>query len=232
MCLALLFSLPARADVTVFAAASLRDVLEEALADIPDVRVAYGGSGALARQVAAGAPADVILLAHPVWMDWLVEQGAVAAPDAVDVARNSLVLIGPVGSAPMDAVSVPLLFDALQGGRLAMGQRDAVPAGQYAQQWLTRSGAWDALLPQLAETDNVRAALALVATGAAPLGIVYASDALAEPRVAVRWNIDGASHDPIRYVAAALTPEGRKVIDALTTPQAEAIFIRHGFSAP
>ena len=111
-----------------------------------------------------------------------------------------------------------------------MGQRDGVPAGIYAHEWLQHIGAWDALQPHLAETDNVRAALALVAVGAAPLGLVYASDAQAEPRVAVIYQVPPDTHDPIRYPAAALTNAGRGFVELLQSPQAAMIFSSHGFA--
>lgn len=113
-----------------------------------------------------------------------------------------------------------------------MGQRDAVPAGAYAQTWLRAVNRWDALQAHLAETDNVRAALALVARGEAPLGVVYATDAAAEPRVSVLYQVDEALSGPITYPAAALRPDGRPFLRVLQSPEARAVFARHGFRAP
>ena len=224
-------ALPLRAEapVTVFAAASLRGALEEIAAALPTPLVlAYGGSGTMARQVAAGAPADVVLLANSDWMDWLADQGIAAADEAQIIARNHLVLIAPFGTAPL---SQPADLPARLGptGRLAMGQRDAVPAGSYARDWLTHEGMWEGLQSRLAETDNVRAALVLVARGDTPFGVVYASDAHAEDDVQIVYKVPADTHAPITYPAAALTPEGTALVDFLTTQKAQAILEDHGF---
>jgi molybdate transport system substrate-binding protein len=110
-----------------------------------------------------------------------------------------------------------------------MGQRDAVPAGSYARAWLTHAGLWQQLQSRLAETDNVRAALALVARGDAPLGVVYASDAQAEPEVQTIYEVPAEAHAPITYPAAALTAKGKALVDFLTTDAAQAILVDHGF---
>lgn len=224
-------ALPLRAEapVTVFAAASLRDALEEIAAAFPTPLVlAYGGSGTMARQVAAGAPADVVLLANSDWMDWLADQGIAAVDEAQIIARNHLVLIAPFGTAPL---SQPADLPARLGptGRLAMGQRDAVPAGSYARDWLTHEGMWEGLQSRLAETDNVRAALVLVARGDTPFGVVYASDAHAEVDVQIVYEVPADTHAPITYPAAALTPAGAALVSFLTTEQAQAILEDHGF---
>ena len=224
-------ALPLRAEapLTVFAAASLRGALEEIAEAFPaPLVVAYGGSGTMARQVAAGAPADVVLLANTDWMDWLSDQGISTAEQAHIVARNHLVLIAPRGTA---ALSQPADLPVRLGrmGRLAMGQRDAVPAGSYAREWLTHEGLWESLQSQLAETDNVRAALALVARGDTPFGVVYASDAHAEDDVQIVYEVPADTHAPITYPAAALTPEGTALVDFLITQKAQTIFEDHGF---
>jgi len=225
-------ALPATAQpVTVFAAASLRDALTELSPVYPEsVTFSFAGSGTLARQITAGAPADAVVLAHPDWAKWLSDKGMIDPDDLHDVAGGQLVLIGAKDAAPMAHLDAQTLTFALQKGRLALGQRDGVPAGTYAREWLRAINAWDAIQPYLAETDNVRAALALVATGAAPLGIVYASDAVAEDRVKVLYAIPDTTHSPIRYPAAGLTQAGRDFVRFLTTPQAAAIFAKHGFS--
>ncbi|UOA31148.1 Molybdate-binding protein ModA [Sulfitobacter sp. DSM 110093] len=225
-------ALPLRAEapLTVFAAASLRGALEEVAAAFPAPLVlAYGGSGTMARQVAAGAPADVVLLANADWMDWLVDQGMAPAEGAQIVARNRLVLIAPSGSAPL---ANPGDLPARLGptGRLAIGQRDAVPAGSYAREWLKHEKLWDGLQTQLAETDNVRAALALVARGDTPFGVVYASDAQAEAEVQIVFDVPAVTHTPITYPAVALTPKGATLIDFLTSEKAQAILLKHGFA--
>lgn len=215
--------------MTVFAAASLRGALEEVTADFPaSVVLSYGGSGTMARQVASGAPADVVLLANSDWMKWLADEGVEGAGNAQIIARNRLVLIAPAGSVPLaDPADLPARLGP--EGRLAMGQRDAVPAGSYARAWLTHSGLWQRLQRRLAETDNVRAALALVARGDAPLGVVYASDAQAEPEVQTIYEVPAEAHAPITYPAAALTAKGKALVDFLTTDAAQAILVDHGF---
>jgi molybdate transport system substrate-binding protein len=163
-------------------------------------------------------------------MDWLAEQGVAAAINPAIVARNALVVIGPAGAAPLDGPED--LAARLQGNRLAMGQRDAVPAGAYAQSWLRAAGLWDDLSTHLAETDNVRAALALVARGETPLGIVYATDAAAESGVSVLYEVPAQLTGPILYPAAALNAAGAPFLDLLVSPQGGAVFARHGFRAP
>jgi len=233
------FVFPAQADVTgsqqppvtVFAAASLRGTLDELAQSYgAPVTLSYAGSGTLARQIAAGAPADVIVLAHSDWAIWLQARGLLLEDTLADVAGGQLVLIGPAGAEPFEVSDAAALREALKGGRLAIGQRDGVPAGTYARDWLQHLGAWDDLEPHLAETDNVRAALALVAVGAAPLGVVYASDAQAEPRVASLYAIPPQTHAPIRYPAAALTEAGRDFVSLLQSPQSAETFARHGFA--
>ncbi|MHA6325538.1 molybdate ABC transporter substrate-binding protein [Roseivivax sp. CAU 1753] len=237
----------AAAEITVFAAASTRDALRAA-ADRwtaqtgHDVRIAPAGSSVLARQIARGAPADLFLSANADWMDWLSEQGAIRDETRVTLLGNRLVLIGHGAAAA--AADPPGLLQpgddliARLGpeGRLAMALVDAVPAGIYGKAALETLGLWDALRPRLAEADNVRAALALVALGEAPLGIVYASDAAAEPRVHIVARIAEDAHPPIRY-PAAVTRTGRAPTEAaalliwLQGPQAQAIFAAHGFAA-
>jgi molybdate transport system substrate-binding protein len=225
-------ALPAAAQtVTVFAAASLRGALTEIAQTYPEnVTLSFAGSGTLARQIAAGAPADAVVLAHPDWAEWLITRNLVQKDSARDVAGGKLVLIGAASASEVPSPDAAALTAALDGGRLAIGQRDGVPAGTYAREWLTKIGAWNELAPQLAETDNVRAALALVAVGAAPLGVVYASDAHAEPRVRILYSIPPQSHTSIRYPAAAMTPAGRDFVTYLTTPTASAVFAKHGLT--
>lgn len=181
------------AEITVFAAASTRDALAEAAAGFEaasghSVRIAPAGSSLLARQIDRGAPADLFLSANPGWMDWLEARGHVQAETRVTLLANRLVLIAPAygGGDGQVALTDAALLDRLGAeGRLAMALSDAVPAGLYAKAAFETLGLWDALAPRRVEADNVRAALALVALGEAPLGVVYASDAAAEPRVRI-----------------------------------------------
>jgi molybdate transport system substrate-binding protein len=217
------------AEVTVFAAASLRGALDQVATDFAAlVALSFGGSGTMARQVAAGAPADVVILANPIWMDWLVENGPTTQGAPIDLLGNSLVLI-----APKSTTTVPdpaNIAGFLGTGRLAMGQRDAVPAGIYTAEWLRATGQWDGLQARLAETDNVRSALALVARGDAPLGVVYRTDALAEPDVRIVYEIPADLHSPITYPAAALNKAGAAFLTHLKTPDSRAVFASYGFT--
>ncbi len=217
----------------VFAAASLQGVLAEiAPLYAGEVAVSVGGSGQIARQIAQGAPADVVILANAAWMDWLEEQGSVDPARSVDLLGNRLVLIGPAGAPDLADVSVDGLRARLNGGRIAMGQTQGVPAGIYGREWLEAAGLWAAMGPHLAETDSVRAALALVARGEAPLGIVYATDAAAETGVRVLYNVPDAMHGPIVYPAAALSEAGTTFVEFLQADAARAVFAAHGFALP
>lgn len=226
----ILMALPVQAEtITVFAAASLKGPLDEIAAAYqathPDqtVTVAYGGSSAMARQIMAGAPADVFVSASAEWIDQVAP-----ATSPVTIAGNRLVLIAHGAATPVTAP--PDIAARLGDGKLAMALVEAVPAGVYGQQALRALGQWDAVAPKVAQADDVRAALALVATGAAPYGIVYASDAQAEPRVTAIYTFPEDSHDPITYPAAALSPAGAPFVAALQA--AGEIFAKAGFTAP
>lgn len=214
----------------VFAAASLQgplDDIAEAWAD--DVVVSYGGSGAIARQVSQGAPADVVILANTAWSDWLADNGH-APHGAHGLLSNTLVVIAPAGARPLPDTHPDTILARLDNGRLAMGQHQSVPAGIYAQAWLTTIGAWDILRAHLAETENVRAALALVARGETPLGIVYASDAAATEAVSVVYEIPAGAHPPILYPGLALTSAGAAFLDHVAA-HADS-FVAAGFRLP
>ncbi len=230
ICCLLNCTLPASAEPRIFAAASLRGGLEAALNQSGHTAsVSYGGSGAIARQVALGAPADLVLLAHPDWDEWLSDR-LVLDGKSTTLLENRLVLVGPAGSVPF--ASQPTVSDLtarLGEGRLAMGQRDTVPAGQYARAWLRHIGAWQAIESRVAEAANVRAALAFVARGEAPLALVYATDALAEERVVVLWNIAPDTHPQITYTARALSEQGQDLLGRLRSCAAQNAFSDHGF---
>lgn len=216
--------------VRVFAAASLQGPLDEvAEAWNDEVVISYGGSGAIARQVSQGAPADALILANAAWADWLSSGGY--APDAGQILlSNTLVIVGPVGATALPDPTAETILARLNGGRLAMGQHISVPAGIYAQAWLEGIGAWTALRPNLAETENVRAALALVARKEAQLGIVYASDAVASDDVSVVFEVPVNAHPPIQYPALALTPIGSAFLDHVAA-QSDS-FTAAGFRLP
>lgn len=226
--------------VAVFAAASLQGALDEAVAawqaqGHPGAVISYAGSSLLARQVAAGAPAGLVMLANVAWMDWLEARGAIDRASRRALLGNALVLVAPAGGAPLELEPGALSARLGPEGRLATGMTEAVPVGIYGKAALQSLGLWDEAAARLAETDNTRAALALVARGEAPLGLVYASDAAAEPRVQVVAALPAASHPEIRY-PAALTPgagdAAASLLDWLAGPEAAAIFAARGFAPP
>jgi molybdate transport system substrate-binding protein len=230
----------AKADnVTVFAAASLKEAIDEISADFTartghTVIASFAGSSVLARQIEYGAPADLFISASTEWLDYLEARGALAAHTRIDLVGNRLVLIGSVeNSAPVRLDRTLDLPTLLNGGRLAVALTNAVPAGIYAKAALEALGIWTEVQPLLAETDNVRAAMALVAVGAAPLGIVYATDAKAEKRVSIRGFLPKDTHPEIVYPAALTTqstsPAARLLLDYLKSPAADAAFERYGF---
>ena len=184
----------------------------------------------------AGAPADLFLCADEAWMDAAEKAGRVREGSRATLAGNRLVLIAPRASTVRLAPARGFpIGRALGGGRLALADPDAVPAGKYAKEALTSLGVWRAVAGRLAPAENVRAAMALVERGAAPLGIVYATDANASRAVRVVGSFPASSHAPIRYPIAVLKASRHR--DAagfrafLLSRQGRAIFARHGFSA-
>lgn len=241
--LAGLLSLPAQAsDLTVFAAASLGDVLGDLAAAWQEesgleVTAALAGSSALARQIDAGAPADVVISANETWISWLDERGRILPDSLRIVASNRLVLVAhDPAAASVAPVTADTDLSALLGpeGRLAVALPEAVPAGIYAREALTGLGLWDGLKERLAPTDNVRAALALVALGEAPAGVVYETDAVAEDRVHVAGVFPSGLHAPILYPAAvvadsAVPDRALAFVDWLTSETARTILADYGF---
>lgn len=209
---------------TVFAAASLSGVLER-IFPTDEVVLSYAGSGTIARQMGAGAPVDLIILANADWMNWLVEQRTIGADDPVIIATNQLVVVAAKGT------SAPASIETLTQttGRIAMGQRDAVPAGRYAFEWLTATGDWPDIAARVVETQNVRAALDLVARGATPYGIVYASDVARSDAVIPVLSVPADLHAPILYPAAALTPRGDALLLQLGSAKARGALRQAGF---
>lgn len=218
--------------VTVFAAASLTDALTEIAADYErdggsSVRLSFGASGALARQIEAGAPADVVILADPRWMDRLETSGRLGVRRTT-LLRNRLVVIAPAGSAQ----SADPFAALVGGGRLAIGDPESVPAGAYARQWLVSASRWDAVNDRLAFATDVRAVRAFVARGEAALGIVYRSDAVGQDSVRIVLEPPAAEQPAILYPAATLagsTTTGTAFLDYLASPPAAAVFQRLGF---
>ncbi|WP_420407532.1 molybdate ABC transporter substrate-binding protein [Hoeflea sp.] len=229
-------------EVIVFAAASMTNALAEIEngfeADTGhDLVVSLAGSSVLARQIQQGAPADIFISANPAWMDALEQDGLVEEGTRFDLVENSLVLIASGTDAQPVEINPELDLKALIGeGRLAMALVDSVPAGIYGKASLEYLGLWDDIEAQVAQADNVRAALAFVATGAAPYGIVYATDATAEEDIRVVGAFPGESHPAIVYPAADLanrdSPEESAFLDYLRGPEARAAFERQGFVVP
>ena len=227
--------------INVFAAASLRNVLDEintawkASASQEAVGV-YAASPALAKQIVEGAPADIFISADLSWMDELEKQKLIKTDSRRNLLGNTLVLIAPVDSGMKIALEPGVdLLAFLKGGRLAVGETKAVPAGRYAKAALEMLGIWEAVSGHLAEQVNVRAALQLVARGEAPLGIVYGSDANAETKVEVAGVFPETSHPPIIYpvaiIAASKNAAAPGYLDFLASEAASAIFARHGFTS-
>lgn len=227
--------------LVVFAAASLAESMEAASQAFSrrqgqPVQVAYAGTPALARQIEQRAPADVFVSADAAWMDWLARRGLIDPVSRSDLLGNALVLVAPA-KAQVPALELAPGVDLLpllgREGRLALALTDSVPAGRHARAALEALGAWPALQPRLAEAENVRAALLLVARGEAPLGVVYATDAMAEPRVRVLARFPADTHPEIVYpvarVAASTHPGAEAFVRWLGSPEAAAIFRQHGF---
>lgn len=241
--LGLLPALPAQAGakLVVFAAASLKNVLEavHALPDFPfeAPEVNFAGSSALAKQIEQGATADVFISADLAWLDYLSERSLLVDESRRTLAGNELVLIAPAGAAvPFRLAPGADLVGALGDGRLALAQPDSVPAGKYAKAALETLGLWGAVESHLLPAENVRDVLRIVAAGEAPLGIVYASDARAEAAVQVVDRFDPAWHPAIVYPAAALINSANSdaiaYIDFLASAAAQAVFQEQGFLPP
>ena len=229
-------------DLLVFAAASLKTALEEIAAlwtakTGEEITLSFAGSSALARQIERGAPADAFISANRDWMDALEAAGWIAADTRIDLVGNRLVLIAHGSGAPPVALGPETDLAGLLGeGRLAMALVDAVPAGIYGRAALAALGLWEAAAPKVAQADNARAALALVATGAVPFGIVYATDAAAEDRVSVVATFPAATHPSIVYPAGAVAggavARARAFLAFLGGAEARSAFARHGFLPP
>jgi molybdate transport system substrate-binding protein len=223
----------------VLAAASLQESLNAA-ADgwarkgHPRPTISFAGSSALARQIEAGAPADLFISADEEWMDYVAGKGKVRPGTRVSFLFNNLVLIGPASSRQHLAIGPHFpLARALGNGRLAMADPDSVPAGKYGKEALTRLGVWPSVEGRIAGAENVRGALALVDRGEAPLGIVYTTDALADRTVRVVGTFPPRSHRLISYPMAALTastnPDAEGFRRYLLSAEGKATFRRFGF---
>ena len=232
----------AQQSVTVFAAASLKNALDDVDAAFTtaagiEVTASYQASSALAKQIEAGAPAGVFIFADLRWMDYLAERKLIAPDTRTNLLGNKLVLIAPKES-KLGHVVIGQGFDIAKlagDGRIAVADVKAVPAGLYAKAALEKLGAWAAAQPKLAQAENVRATLAFVARGETPLGIVYETDARVEPKVKIVGVFPDGSYPPVTYPVAAIADAKSKeaatrYLAFLHSAAAKAIFEKYGFS--
>jgi len=225
---------------TVFAAASLKNALDSVAGGWQDKTghqavISYAATSALAKQIEQGAEADIFISADQAWMDYVAERGLVLPESRFDLLTNRLVLIAPADSDLTAEIAPGFPIAKLLGdGRLAVAGVDAVPAGKYAKASLQSLGVWDQVKDKLAQSENVRAALRLVSRGEVPLGIVYASDAKADPTVKILGLFPEDSHPPIVYPAAKLkastSPGASALLSYLRRPEAAKGFEQNGFS--
>ena len=224
----------------VFAAASMKTALD-AIATAWTAKtgktavISYGSSGVLAKQIQAGAPADLFISADQTWMDVLAKDGAIKPATREALLGNALVLVEPANAtATLEIKQGFDLAGAISDGKLAVCTVASCPAGIYGKEALTSLGVWPAVEPKLAQADNVRAALLLVARGEAKFGIVYATDAKAEPKVKVVGTFPESSHTPIVYPVAVTTastnPDAEALEAYMHTPEATGIFMGQGFT--
>ena len=228
-------------ELVIFAAASLKNALDEATAawvketGKPAPKISYAASNALAKQLEQGAPADVFLSADLDWMDYAASKNLIKPETRVTLLANRIALIAPSDStAKLTLVPGVDLSAALAGGKLAMGNVDSVPAGKYGKAALEKLGGWDKVKDQVAQADNVRAALLLVSRGEAPLGIVYTTDAAADPKVKVLATFPEDSHPPILYPVAVTkdssNPDAQGFLTYLRGAGPKAAFEKQGFT--
>jgi molybdate transport system substrate-binding protein len=223
----------------VFAAASLKDALDAINADWQKANgkkatISYAASSALAKQIEQGAPADLFISADEDWMDYLATRKLIKAATRFDLTGNRLVLIAPKDSKLTASITASFPLASLLGdGRLAMADTQAVPAGKYGKAALEKLGVWDGVKDKLALAENVRAALQLVSRGEAPLGIVYATDAKADPNVKVLDVFPEGTHAPILYpaaqIAASTNADAPTFLAYLKSPEAQSVFEAQGF---
>jgi molybdate transport system substrate-binding protein len=218
----------AHAQITVFAASSTTEVLKElgrsyTIIHGEQIQFNFASSGTLARQIEAGAPADLFISANERWMDYLAARSLIQTPTRFDLAVNSLVLIAPSDST--------MLFDGTIERRLAVGELKSVPAGIYAKEALDYMGWFESLKPKLIQGSNVRTVLMYVERGEVDAGIVYVSDALASDKVLIVGTFPKESHTPIVYSAAACSNSKSTdhFINFLKSTEAKAVFKQYGF---
>ena len=224
----------------VFAAASLKNALDEIAAQWQretgkKVVISYAASNTLIKQIEQGAPADVFISADLDWMDYGQQKSLIKPETRSNLLGNRIVLIAPRDSNVSTHIASGFdLAALLKGGRLAMGNIAAVPAGKYGKAALEKLGAWDGVKDKIAQAESVRAALVLVARGEAPLGIVYQTDAAADPSVRIVGVFPENSHPPIIYPIAltkeSANPEAQAFLSYVRSPAARPAFERQGFT--
>ena len=227
-------------DVVVFAAASVKNALDEIAGNWKaetgkTTAISYAASSALAKQIAEGAPADVFISADLAWMDDVAGKNLIKPDTRSNLLGNRIVLVAPADSAvSLDIAAGMDLAGALNGGKLAMGDPAAVPAGKYGKAALEKLGVWDSVSASVAAAENVRAALAFVSRGEAPLGIVYQTDAAADPGVKIIGMFPEDSHPliiyPVAVTASSANVDAQAFLEYLHSPAATASFEKQGFT--
>jgi molybdate transport system substrate-binding protein len=238
-----MLSIPAAAqsrDVLVFAAASLKDALDDITGQYQretgkQVRVSLAGSPTLAKQIENGAPADIFISADLDWMDYLAQRNLIQVSTRKNLLGNKLVLIAPQDSTAQAKIQTGFpLAKLLAGGKLSMADTATVPCGKYGKASLEKLGVWASVAGEVVQAENVRAALALVARKEAPLGIVYQTDATVEPKVKVVGVFPADTHPPIIYPIALTTgsmnPDAAAFLAYLESPRARPLFEKQGFT--
>ncbi|MBP0582126.1 molybdate ABC transporter substrate-binding protein [Labrys sp. LIt4] len=227
-------------EVTVFAAASLKGSLDEAAkawtaSSGKRVVISYAASSALMKQIEQGAPAEIFASADLDWMKYGVDKKLIQESSVVKLLGNALVLIAPADAAATIELKPGVdLAGAIGEGKIAVGEVKTVPAGKYARAAFEKLGILKAVEPKFAQTDNVRAALALVARGEAKFGVVYATDAAADPKVKVVATFPEDSHEPIVYpfglTAVSKSADAAGFLSYLKTPDGRKPFAKAGFT--
>jgi molybdate transport system substrate-binding protein len=228
-------------DLVIFAAASLKNALDETAAawvketGKPAPKISYAASNVLAKQLEQGAPADLFLSADLDWMDYAAGKGVIKPETRITLLANRIALIAPSDSTAQLALTPGVDLAAVLGqGKLAMGNVDSVPAGKYGKAALEKLGGWEKIKDKVAQADNVRAALLLVSRGEAPLGIVYTTDAAADPKVKVIATFPEDSHPPILYPVAvtkdSTNPDALAFLTYLRGAGPKAAFEKQGFT--
>jgi molybdate transport system substrate-binding protein len=228
-------------DVLVFAAASMKNALDEIAAQWQretgkKVAISYAASNTLIKQIELGAPADIFISADTDWMDYGQQKGLIKPDTRLNLLGNRLVLIAPKDSSVTADIRPGFdLAALLKGGRLAMANVDAVPAGKYGKASLENLGAWNGVKDKIAQADSVRSALLLVSREEAPLGIVYQTDAASDPSVRIVGTFPADSHPPIIYPIAltkdSTSADARAFLNYVeTSPAADRAFARQGFT--